>query len=96
MAGGLSPYLLNRPWLIHRFPANVDPIGSAASFPDDVVSPAGPIAASLDFQSGPSTLLTAGVRLAASVPSSARPAPGAMSKMSGPTDEASAGRMAAS
>ena len=57
-----------------------------------------PMGASLDFQSLPSALVTAGSRLAASTPySSTEPfaAPGATSKTSGPTEEASAGRSAA-
>jgi hypothetical protein len=60
VVGGVRPYLVNRAWLIHRLPANVDPIGRAASFPLLVVSPAGPIGAIFDFQSGPSAFSIGG------------------------------------
>src|ERR1700722_3684115 len=58
--GAVRWYRANRFWLIHRLPANVEPMGSAASFPPDVVSPAGPIGAIFDFQPGPSAFAMAG------------------------------------
>src|SRR6266487_5675342 len=98
VVGAVRWYLLNRSWLIHRLPAKVDPIGSAASLPS-LVSPAGPIGAILDFQSGPSALAMAGCRLkvsAARLAIEPMPPPGAMSNTSGPAEDTSAGRMAAS
>ena len=57
--GAVRWYLLNSAWLIHSVPANTEPTDMPTSLPPVIMLDT-PMGASLDFQSLPSALVTAG------------------------------------